>query len=160
MNAGFESRGVERKRHCLKFVVAASALLLAASLVLLLASCGLDPTDHHVSFSDSFHVGVGRRGADLRIFFFNDSEYGPYQGSVIGIIDADGNVYPPLEREEAFGDAWGIYYRYFQWSDATLWTLAVSLWYPIAFFAIAPAAWLLRRSTRRPGVRGRGSEPV
>ncbi len=89
--------------------------------------------------------------ADLitRLVFFNDAEYGPYSGSIIGLVDEDGNIYPPLEREQAFGDSWGIYYRYFQRSGSTLWTLTVTLWYPIAVFAIMPFVSLMCSTVRR-----------
>ena len=94
------------------------------------------------SFSDDSHAGVGARGLDSRIVFFSDAEYGPYHASIIGLADADGNDYPPLILEESFGDSLGIYYRSFQWSDSTLWTLMVTLWYPIVLFAIMPLARL------------------
>ena len=86
---------------------------------------------------------------DSRLVLFNDAEYGPYRGSIIGLVDADGSIYPPLEREESFGDSWGVYYRHFQWSDSTLWTLMVTLWYPIALFAIMPFVSLVCSTVRR-----------
>ncbi|MEX0702389.1 MAG: hypothetical protein WD069_09865 [Planctomycetales bacterium] len=126
-----------------------STFMLAIAVLLFLAGYLLSPWDHFLSFSDDFHVGVWGRGLDSRIVFFNDVEYGPYCGSIIGLIDADGNVHPPREREEAFGDSWGIYYRYFQWPESTLWTLMVSLWYAVAVFAIMPSVCLLRWTLRR-----------
>ena len=136
-------------RRALKILTVLSTMVHGAAVLLFLGGFGLNPWDHYVSFSDSCHVGVWGRGFDSRIVFFSDAEYGPYCGSIIGLVDADGHVYPPLEHEEAFGDSWGIYYRYFQWSDATLWTLMVSLWYPIVIFAIMPLLGLLYWSFRR-----------
>jgi len=82
---------------------------------------------------------------DTRLAFFNDSEYGPYRGSIIGMLDEDGNVQPPLEQQVGFGDTWGIYYRYFRWSFGTLWTLAFSLWYLVGVFCVLPLVWLLKQ---------------
>ncbi|MBN1908231.1 MAG: hypothetical protein JW818_00700 [Pirellulales bacterium] len=130
-------------RRTLKIVTLMSTVMLAISVLLFLLGYVISPWDHFLSFGDDCHVGVWGRGLDSRIVFFNDAEEGPYCGSIIGLVDADGNVQPPLEREAAFGDAWGIYYRYFQWSDSTLWTLTVTLWYPIAVFTIILVVSLL-----------------
>ena len=51
-------------------------------------SSATNPNDNHISFTHSFHVGVG----DARIMFFNDADYGPYSGSIINLGDAEGNV--------------------------------------------------------------------
>ncbi|WP_231742343.1 hypothetical protein, partial [Stieleria varia] len=126
-----------------KIATVFSTLMLAISILLFIVGYIVSPWDYHFSFSDDSHVGVWTRGLDSRLVFFNDAEYGPYRGSIIGLVDADGNVYPPLEREEAFGDSWGIYYRYFKSSDSTIWTLMVTLWYPIVLFAIMPLVGLV-----------------
>ncbi|WP_144059285.1 hypothetical protein [Rhodopirellula sp. SWK7] len=130
-----------------KIATVVSTVMLALSVLLLLAGY-VSPWDYHFSFSDDSHVGVCAWGLDSRLVFFNDAEYGPYRGGIIGLADADGNIYPPLECEDSFGDAWGIYYRRFQWSDATLWTLMVTLWYPVALFAIIPFVNVLRSAVR------------
>jgi hypothetical protein len=136
-------------RRAFNIVAVASTVMLVVSVLLFFVGHVLNPWDHYLSLGDDFHVGVWGRGLDSRIVFFNDAEYGPYRGSIVGIVDSDGNVYPPREREAAFGDAWGIYYRYFQWSDATLWTLMVTLWYPISVFTITSVATLLWRARPR-----------
>jgi hypothetical protein len=112
-----------------------SAFLLSLTIALWGAAFTLNPYDHHWSVTNSFHVGVGGR-FDGRLFFFSD-ESGPYQGSIIAL---DGN---PRLRQVGWGDAYGIYYRHFRWLDSgqTMWTLAVSLWYPTVLFSILPAAW-------------------
>lgn len=125
-------------RRALKILTILSFALLMATVLLFISGYALSSWDHHVSFGDSCHIGVWNRGLDSRLVVFSDSDYGPYRGSIIGLVDANGNVYPPLKRRAAYGDAWGIYYRYFQWADAKLWTLMVSLWYPIAILAIMP----------------------
>jgi hypothetical protein len=141
------------KRRLLNTIAILCAVPLTISLLILLVAPFLDPAENHVSFGRTFHVSAECRKFDSRIVFFNDSEYGPYCGSVIGLSDDDGNVYPPLERQLGFGNTWGIYYRYFRWSDATLWTLTVSLWYPIVVLSaiVIGIKWrAARNDTRQP----------
>jgi hypothetical protein len=130
-------------RPILIFVTSFSTVMLAVVVLLFLAGYVISPGHHYLSFSHDLHISVWNCGPDARLVFFNDADYGPYRGSIIGLVDADGNVHPPLVRERAFGDSWGIYYRDFQWSDSRLWTLMVTLWYPIVLFAILPAVRLL-----------------
>jgi hypothetical protein len=134
-------------RRALGILTVVSTALLVVAILLLLAGYALRPRFHYVSISDSLHVGLEARGFDSRSVFFNDAT-GPYRGSIIGLLDSDGNLVDPLEREWRFGDAWGVYYRYFQWPDRTLWTLSVSLWYPIVLFAMLPALRLLLYTRR------------
>lgn len=134
----------------LRFITAASTTLLVLTILLFVGGYKLSPWEYRLSFGDSFHVGVwARDGLDSRIVFFNDAGYGPCRGSIIGLVGSDGNVYPPRIREVYIGDTWGVYYRYFQWIDGTLWTLMVSLWYPIVFFAMLPVSRLLHVTLRR-----------
>jgi hypothetical protein len=132
-----------------KIATVVSALMLAISVLLFLVGYVASPWDYHLSFNNDHHVGVWAHRLDSRLVFFNDADYGPYSGSIIGLVDADGSICPPLEREESFGDSWGIYYRHFQRPDSTLWTLTVTLWYPIAVFAIMPCVSLVRYTVRQ-----------
>jgi hypothetical protein len=122
-------------RRVLDTIEVLCAVPLTISLLLLLVAPFLNPADNYLSFGRDFHVSAECRKFDSRIVFFNDTAYGPYRGSVIGLSDDDGNAYPPLQRQLAFGGAWGVFYRYFRWTDATLWTLTVSLWYPIVILS-------------------------
>ena len=137
-------------RATLRIATLISIVLVIATALLIVVSYFFSPWEHYyVSFTERAHVGVWGRGLDPRIVFFNHPD-GPYCGSIIGIIDSEGNLHPPLIREESFGDSWGIYYRYFQWADAKLWTLMVSLWYPLAIFAILPTTrWIVPLFRRR-----------
>jgi hypothetical protein len=135
-----------------------SAFALSVAIFLFGASWWLNPLDHRLSFGEHLHFGICRMGYhDPRLVVFNDPQYGPYSGSIIAIVGDDGNVKPPL-KESAFGDVAGVYYRHFAWVDSgnTLWTLMVSLWYPIGLFAILPARSVFRlllsggRSTSTP----------
>jgi hypothetical protein len=76
------------------------------------------------------------------IWFFNDAEYGPYHGSIIAISDGKGNT--PTVSLTGFGETLGIYYRHIRWlrSGGVIWTLAISLAYPLVIFGILPAAWI------------------
>ena len=123
------------RRSPITTVVLCSAISLAAMGVLFRARFALNPWDHYVSFSPSFHVGVWGRWLDLRLVFFNEAGYGPYRGSIIDLEGAS-----PFDRKIFVGDTWGVYYRYFHYrTGETLWTLMVSVWYPLAIFALAPA---------------------
>ncbi|MDX1964038.1 MAG: hypothetical protein SFX18_12860 [Pirellulales bacterium] len=103
----------------------------------------LDPWKNYLSISEEFHISIWGRGWDSRIVVFNDAEYGPYRGSIISLVDANGNDLNPRVREVAFGTYAGIYYRYFEWIDDTLWTFMLSMWYPIIVFAIIPLGHIL-----------------
>ncbi|MFW6114477.1 MAG: hypothetical protein ACOC7K_01925 [bacterium] len=132
----------------ISFAAAISFSLLAVILALAIASIWIHPWNHRLTITEGFHIGAWGRDWDVRLVLCNDLDYGPYCGSIIGIVDDEGNVQPPLEDEAHFGDMAGIYYRYFRWADATLWTLMVSLWYPASMSAVLPALWLLRSRRR------------
>lgn len=132
----------------IEWVCVALIAFCSLSVLLLAASFAIDPLQQRISLAADFHISLLRG----RVCFFNDAEYGPYCGSIIGIVDEDGNTYPPLEREIAWGDSWGVYYRYFRWADSKLWTLMVSLWWPIVVFGlpavVCSGIWWRRRFQR------------
>jgi hypothetical protein len=133
-------------RRSFKFVSAASAVMLGATLILSIATFILNPWQHYISFSDTFHVGVWRGGDTLgRIVMFSDAGYGPYRGSLLQITDGDGNAFPVFDKEVRFGGSFGIYYRYFRREEWVLWTMVLSLWYPATLFSILPAIRLIVR---------------
>jgi hypothetical protein len=119
-----------------------SAVVLSLFLLLFALGFITDPWRHHLSLSRDFHIGVWNNGLDSRLVFFSDSEYGPYRGSIVGLA---GSKYP---HTNAFGDFFGVYYRHFTWPDSILWTLMVSMWYPILVFSLWPV-WRLITRTRR-----------
>jgi hypothetical protein len=96
-----------------------------------------------MSIANDFHVGLG----DGQVFFFNDT-VGPYQGSIIGLADDEGNISPKLLRIGA-RDFPGVYYRYFGWADSTLWTLELSLLWPIGVYGLPAAFWMWCRRRKR-----------
>jgi hypothetical protein len=111
-----------------------SAALAVCLIVLGVWTLGVDPRDYCVSINDTFHVGACRG----RVEFFNNREYGPYHGSIVSLSDGS-----EFAERQGFGDAFGIYYRYFRRADsgAVLWTLSVSLAYPLIVLALLPATW-------------------
>jgi hypothetical protein len=121
-----------------------SAILLACTIILWAWSFWADVRKDRLSFSNGFHVGV----YDGRLDFFSD-EHGPYHGSIIAITSRERPMERIFSKQRAFGDICGIYYRYFCWADsgAVLWTLSVSLIYPMIVFAVLPTISL--RSWRR-----------
>ena len=129
-------------------IAASSTVLLVVTVLLSLASHVLNPQKHYLSISDSFHASVLARDVlDVRIVLFNDADYGPYRGSTIQVSGSDGIGEPQLMHERRWGDAWGIDYRDFAWSDSRLWTLQVSLWYAIVLFSAMPGYWIRRRKS-------------
>jgi len=144
-------------RRVFNAVSLVSAILLGCTVLLWAGAFVLNPWDHHVSLTRDFHMGVwgGLDGPPLgRMVFFNDDEYGPYRGSIVALVDDQGNP-PRTLTFVRWGDAYGIYYRYIHWSDsnATCWTLMVSFAYPMILFGILPALWLWLRWRRIRSLR-------
>lgn len=168
-----------------KFNVASLVSLVLAIfiLVLWLLTFAVTPWDHRISFTRNFHVSVwsGFSGDTLgRLVVFNNAQYGPYRGSIMSIggknthetrwgwhmRDYDfGQITFTTQKGEVdkvrVCDLPGIYFRDFQIhsENRPLWTLMVSLWYPLFLFSILPAVWifrcwLLRRSQSPPSSPG------
>jgi len=114
-----------------------SALLLVCTVVLWAWSFWTDPHWDYLSFNDNSHVGF----FDGRIDFFSDRD-GPYHpGSAISL-----SGHAEISERRAFGDRYGIFYRYLRLTDSTvLFTLNVSLLYAMIVFAGLPVAWAWRR---------------
>lgn len=129
----------------------ASSVFAVGILMFGLATRFVAPRDFRLSLMPGLHIAVSnvRESGWLgRVEIFNDA-YGPYRGSIIGIVGADAKVYPPLDCKIAWGDAWGVYYRYFRGDDGRiLWTLSLSLWYPLLAAAALPLGRLLWRRSR------------
>jgi hypothetical protein len=126
-----------------------SLVLLGLSIVAFAVSGKVDPYERHISLTDAFHVSLHARGADARVVFFNN-EFGPYQGGLITVGSKGAPPSPDEPGVTGFGDFLGIYYRHIRWPDGALWTLDVSLWYPIILFGLC-ALWAGRRRARRAG---------
>jgi len=124
----------------------ASAVILLATIALIIVHRWVDPAPFRLSFGQEFHVSVTDGFGDElagRLALFNDKDEGPYRGSMISV---NGGPYP---IKTGFGDTAGIYYRHFRWPSQKLWTLMVSLWYPLAISAPLPALWLWLRLGRK-----------
>lgn len=125
-----------------------SAVLAVVILLLAAATSFVNPWDHRVSIGRHFHISVwdGFQGDAIgRIVFFNDAEGGPYRGSLIAL---EGESLEQLERVSF--DWYGIYYRYFHWrAGDTLWTLMISLWYPLLLCLVLPSIWFSYRVRSR-----------
>jgi len=133
-------------KRIFNFVTIISTALFILILLLLVLSHWIDPHEHRLSFSKDFHVSV----YDRDLAFFNNSEYGPYRGSIIA-LDVQGQM--PSIRKVAFGYTFGIYFRYFKWADTgdVLWTLLLNLWYLLALFSVLPVIWLSLRFCSKKG---------
>lgn len=113
--------------------------MLALTIILYLVAFQIDHRKTFVQLGPATYVTLLAHGLDCRITVFNDLTAGPYQGSIISIV---GGKEP---KTTGFGDAWGIYYRNFQWPDREMSTLTVSLLYGDIGFGIIPASRLLSR---------------
>jgi len=127
-----------------------SASLSAAACCLLVAASpsasNVDPRKQFLSLSRGCHFSIDARGADARLALFDNAAYGPYSGSIIAITSPGR---PSGVRVTSFGDTAGVYYRFIRWPDGrSLWTLSLSLLYPLAASALLPIIWLIRRPYR------------
>ena len=126
-------------------IVAGGSAALAVLIVAAWLVAGqVDPRRHFVSLSRRCHFSVDARGADARLEVFNDVNYGPYRGSIVAI---EGDPLGPTKS--AVGDSAGIYYRHFRWSSGeSLWTLSLSLAYPLMASLLLPVFWTVRHMRR------------
>ena len=121
---------------------AVSTIVFCLLLAAWFAADAVDPRKQFISLSSGCHLSIDARGADPRVHVFNDSSYGPYAGSIVGIVGD-----PNRPKVSGFGDLAGVYYRMIRWSSGrSLWTLSLSLIYPLLLAAVVPVVWLLRRS--------------
>jgi hypothetical protein len=117
-----------------------SPLAVALGIVLL-SFVVRDARRWSITIRQDFHVSV----ANGHVVYFNDPQYGPYQGSIVGF---EGAKYP---LSKGFGYAAGIYYRHFTWPNYVLWTLAVHTFWFFVPASVATGMWLwFRRSGRNP----------
>jgi hypothetical protein len=122
-----------------------SAAVFCLVLVAWAMAGRIDPRRQHVSLSRDCHVSIDAHGADSRLEVFNDADYGPYCGSIIGIAGD-----PNGPTVAGFGDTAGVYYRSIQWpTGRSLWTFSLSLCYPLVVTAVLPIFYLVRRLRRR-----------
>lgn len=121
-----------------------STILFCLIVVAWIAGHWIDPRSEFVSISNSCHVSISTVRWDARLHFFNDSSYGPYSGSIIGIAGD-----PNGPKVTGFGDTAGIYVRWIRWRDGyLLWTFSLSLVYLLTASTILPLVWIIRRSRR------------
>jgi hypothetical protein len=127
-----------------------SAMCLACTIILWVGSYWTEPLKDSLSLSNAFHITV----CAGRVEFFNIKEAGPYHGSIIALSDG---FHPVFSERRAFGDAFGVYYRYFRWANSGVvyWTLSVTLLYPFLVFAVLPTIWAWKswKARRRRPVR-------
>jgi hypothetical protein len=140
-------------RRLFPLVSAVSAAMAALTLLLSACSFRLDPRESRLSLGPACHIGVCQRigGNSLgRLVLFSDGKYGPYRGSLIALSDGKGGSMPPIDRRVSWGDSCGIYFRYWRWANGpAVWTLTVSLWYPLLLSAVLPAFCVGRRARFR-----------
>jgi hypothetical protein len=118
-----------------------STMVFCATLIAWLAASRVDPRKQFISLTSTCHISLLAHQADARLVLFNDADYGPYQGSFLAFAGD-----PNFPQIKGIGDIAGLYYRFIRWPDATfLWTLTISLLYPVIFAAVLPVLWMIRR---------------
>ena len=128
------------RRGALSITALGSAILAILIAATWLSAIFFDLSQHRISWSPTCHLNIEARGIDARVNVFNDVEYGPYGGSIIYIEGM-----PNRPTMTGFGDTAGIYYRFIQWPDGgTLWTLSVSLAYPLLVTLFLPVVWMVK----------------
>ena len=173
----------EKLRRKFNIASLVSLALAIFTILLWLPTFLMNPWGQYVSFTKNFHVGVwsGFSGDTLgRLVVFNNDQYGPYRGSLMGIGGENTQETRwgwHIENYEKYDfgqitftnpnstvdklrlcDLPGIYFRHFQIHNQVrpIWTLMVSLWYPLFLFSVLPIWWIFRRwrsrhSQRLPG---------
>lgn len=126
------------------FAVAASVAVFCLIAAAWLAAGGVDPRKQFIRLSAGFHLTLHAHGADARVVVFSDPTDGPYTGSILALAGD-----PNAPTVSGIGDVAGIYYRMIRWPDGqSLWTVSLSLIYPLIAAALLPCAWIIRRSRR------------
>jgi hypothetical protein len=130
-----------------------SLVLFCVSLCAFLVSYSIDPAERRLSLAENFHLSLWNG----RVVIFND-DHGPYRGGILFLTDDKGSRSRKLQKEVYWGDTAGIYFRYFQWPKATLWTLKVSCLWPMGLCLILPAgyalvSWRRNKKARRDAPR-------
>ncbi len=124
-----------------RFACRASVVLFYLWLCAFLLSFAIDPDERRVSLAENLHVSLWKGS----VVIFSDGEYGPYRGSILYLVDENGDSPFKPVQEIKWGETAGIYVRYFRWPDATLWTVWVSCLWPMGLCLIVPTANALRR---------------
>ena len=127
---------IKKKQLLFNILTLLSFILLCLTILLFYLSYKINAWEQSFSLSNDFHISLYRKGNDCRLAFFNVKNY-PYTGSIVGL----GGEWP---KTIGFGNFLGLYYRHFTWPKETLWTLYISLWYPLILFGILPVFFLYR----------------
>jgi hypothetical protein len=114
-------------------VTIASAIGCGLMMLALVVSYRMDMRRDGITFTEHFHSGIFDGG----LWFYSDQL--PYHGSIIQLGDQ-----PPILQKSGF-DCPGVYYRYFRFPTNTIWSVMISLWYPVVALAILPVIWMFHR---------------
>lgn len=140
-------------------LAAAFSTILFATIVIAWPSAGgADPWKKFVSLGSRFHASFSGRDENVRLVFFNLAVYGPCTGCTYSVSSpplangapAPANPNAPHSFESGEERA-GVYYRCVTWPNGlVLWTLEVSLFYPLVLSAFLPSFWIVRNFRRTP----------
>ncbi len=133
-----------RRKRIHTHVTIVLTVVIVVLTAIWLFSYTLDGGAQHVSLTRTFHVNL----SEGCVSCFNDSAYGPYRGSIIAIVDREGHTHPDFLRRTAWSLP-GFYYRCFRTESDTLWTLTVSLLWPISGATVSLLMTLAMNRLRR-----------
>lgn len=98
-----------------------------------------------LSLGKQFHVSLDH-GA---VVFYNNDDYGPYRGGMLSFVGS-----PNAPTVDGFGMWAGIYLRDINWPNGDrLWTLMISLWYPLVAIGAVVTFYELHQASKRKGAR-------
>lgn len=131
-------RGVARLGF--NVVAGVSAVLFCLCIIAWAMASYVEPSEQSLSFLEDCHLSLFGHPSniiDATAVLFNIKDNGPYRGSILYF---SGEPNPPTVT--GFGYTAGIYYRMIRWPDGNvLWTFALHMAYPSAFFLILPMIW-------------------
>ncbi len=150
------------------FTTVCCGILFCAILVAWFVTGDVKPEKQHLSLSRDCHVSISEFLGGRRLSFFSYARWGP---SLEGIWAVSGKDDPPNETAVYLGgaagyirdpsirinwfDAPGIYFRLRQPTNGqSMWSLSVSLWYPLISSGVLPGVWMARRMGRNRRARG------
>ncbi|ADB16066.1 hypothetical protein Psta_1390 [Pirellula staleyi DSM 6068] len=124
-------------QRVLRFAPSISVILGIALCSLLVLSRSEDLRRYRVSLAGFCHVALH----EGQLVIFNSDYFGPYTGSIVGL---GGESYPQVQG----GHACGLGAVHLEWPQFSIWTIYVSLFYPLLLTAIAPAIACYQRLLR------------
>ena len=126
-----------------------SVMLLIGMLLLTFAGKMAGTSGLPLSLTDDLHLSTWSQWWDVRLVVFNDLKHGPGQEEKVWTIKPPADPDTLEMNEQQLGDTLGVYAHIEQpLHGALTWSVAVSLWYLAALFALLPVLWMVEQFLR------------